>query len=60
MEEQDQHRRDGAQLNHHLEHLIKIRGDLQLDKLVQQNHMSGGGNGQPFGDALYDAEEHRL
>ena len=36
--------------------LAKFRADLQADKFIQQDHMSCGGNRQPFGDAFHNAE----
>ena len=60
VEKQQQHRKNSTQLDHHLEHLIKGCSHIQLDKLIQQNHMSCGGDGQPFGDALHNAEQNGL
>ena len=35
MEEQDDHRQDGTQLDHHIEHAAKFLGDVQFDKFIQ-------------------------
>ena len=60
MEKQHNDGQNSAQLNHHIEHLLELLGNLQIDKFVQQNQMARGGNGQPFGDALHNAEENGL
>ena len=60
MEEDDDHRQDGAQLDDHIEHTLELIADLQGDELVQQDQMPCGGDGQPLGDALYDAEQDGL
>ena len=60
VEEQQDHRGNGAQLNDHLKHLIKFRTYPQLNELIQQNHMSGGGYRQPLGNAFHNAKEDRL
>ena len=58
LEEQHNDRQDGPQLNDHLEHGVKFIADAELHELVQQNEVAGGGNGQPFGDALHDAKKN--
>ena len=60
VEENDDDRQNGAQLDDHIEHGLEFLGGLELDEFVQQDDVTGGGHGQPFGDALDDAEEHRL
>ena len=60
IEEQYQHRADGAQLDHHLEHFVKFGADLQFYKFIQQDQVASGGNGQPFGNALHNTEEDRF
>ena len=42
------------------ETLKKFIGSIELNELIQQNNMSGGGDRQPFGDALHNAEENGL
>ena len=58
MEKQHNDSQNGSQLNHHIEHTAKFVGHIQVDKFIQQNQVSGGGNGQPLGDALHNAEEN--
>ena len=55
--EQDHHRHDGAQLDHHPEHGKKGVAGIEPDQLLHQDHVAGGRNGQPFGDALDDAHQ---
>ena len=50
-------RQNRAELDDHLEHRFERVGHLQLDELIQQNHVPRGADGQPFGDALHDAEK---
>ena len=57
MEEQDDHRQDGAQLDHHVEHGLEGVGGLQLQKFIQQDDMARGGDRKPFRDALHNAKE---
>ena len=57
MEKQHDDGDDGAQLDHHIEHGLKCFGHIQGHEFIQQNQMARGRNGQPFGDALHDAEE---
>ena len=56
-EEQSAYRQDRSQLDHHVEHALEFLGHVQVYKFVQQNQVPRGGNGQPFGDALHNAEE---
>ena len=60
MEEQDDHRQNRSQLNHHVKHALEFLGHIQGDELVQKNQVAGGGNGQPFRHALHDAKENRF
>ena len=60
VEVQDEHGHDGAQLDDHEEQGQKLVGHLQLHELVHEDHMAGRGDGQPFGDALHDADEEGL
>ena len=60
MEVQDEHGHDGAQLDDHQEQLQELRRHVQLHELVHENHVARGRDGQPFGDALHDADEERL
>ena len=57
---QQHHGQNGAQLDDHPEHTHKRLAQLELNNLLQQDHVAGAGDGQPFGNALYDAHEHRL
>ena len=60
MEVQDEHGHDGTQLDDHQEQLQELRRHVQLHELVHENHVARGRDGQPFGDALHDADEERL
>ena len=57
MKEQQDHGKDRAQLDYDLKHVVEFLGNLQVDEFIQKDHVSGGRNGQPFRDALNDAEE---
>ena len=51
-------RQNGAQLDHHPEHLHEIIAELEVQHLFRQNHVTGAGNGQPLGNALNDAVDN--
>ena len=55
--EQDNNREYRTELNNHLEHAVKRFRHVQFDELVEQDHMSGTADRQPFSDALYNAEQ---
>ena len=55
--EHDDDGEDGAQLNDDVEHLFEGVARVEGQKLVEEDEVSRAGNGQPFGDALHDAEE---
>ena len=57
---QHHHGQNGTQLDDYPEHTHKCIAQLELNDLLQQDHVAGAGDGQPFGDALHDAHEHRL
>ena len=52
--------KDGAELHHNEEHVPKRLGDVELDELVDQDHMAGRGDGQPLGHAFYQPDEGRF
>lgn len=54
--EEDDHRENGAQLNDDVEHFLEGVALAEGQVFVQQDKMPGAGYGQPFGDALNDAE----
>ena len=58
MKEQNQHRHDGTQLNDHKEGAVELRRHVQGNECLQKHHMAGRRDGQPFGDALDDAEQY--
>ena len=60
VKEQDDHRQNRSQLNHHVKHALEFLGHIQGDELVQKNQVAGGGNGQPLRHALHDAKENRF
>ena len=60
VEEQHAHRKDGAQLDHHEEHVHEFLADVQLNELVHQDHVARARDGQPLGDALDQAEKCRF
>ena len=53
------HRKDGAELNDYIEHFLKSIRCGHMDEFIGQDQMAGAGNGQPFGDALDDAQQRR-
>ena len=57
---QHHHCQDRSKLNDHEEHFLEgVRG-IQAQKLIHQQHMSGAADGQPFCDALHNAENQNL
>ena len=55
--EQHHHRKDGTQLDDHAEHGHELFAGVEMDELFHQDHMAGGRDGQPLGDALHDAHQ---
>ena len=49
-----------AQLDHHHEHLAEALADVEVYDLIHQYHVAGAADGQPFGDALDDAQDNIL
>ena len=45
-----------AELYHDPEHLHERVADVEPQKLIRENHVSGARDRQPFGDALYNAD----
>ena len=60
VEEQDADGQNGAKLNHDQEHIPERLAHVHLDELIHQDHVTGRGNRQPFGDALDQAHEGRF
>ena len=60
VEEEHAHRQDRAKLDHDQEHVPEVARDVKRHELVEQQHVAGRGDGQPFGDALHEAKERRL
>lgn len=57
MEVQREHGQDGADLDDHQKQRKKLRGNLELHEIIDENHMARRRDGQPFGDALDDADQ---
>ena len=55
--EQDHHREDGTQLDDHAEHGHELFTCIELDELLHKDHVTGGRDGQPLGDALHNAHQ---
>ena len=47
---------DRAELNDDEEHFFELGAHVELKDLVQKEHVSRAGNGEPFGDAFDDTE----
>ncbi len=60
MKIKEDHRHDGSQLDDHEEHFDKSGRGVQFDELIDQNHMAGAANGQPFGNSLHDSQDDCL
>ena len=60
VEEQHEHRHDGAQLDDHEKRAVELGRHVQRDERLEQHHMARRRDRQPFGDALDDAEEDCL
>ena len=58
--EQHHHRHDGTQLDDHPEHGHELFTCIEFDDLLQQDHMTGGRDGEPFGNALHNAHQDRF
>ena len=58
--EQDHHRQDRAQLDHHEEHILECVAHVQGQKFVHQQHVARAADGQPFRHALHDAQKNDL
>ena len=52
--EHDDHRQDGAQLDHHLEG--GGLGAFETEQVADDDHVAGGGNGQKLGQAFHYAQ----
>ena len=51
---------NGTQLDHHQEHLLELRCYIQVQKFVHQDHVAGGADRQPLGNALYNTQHNGL
>ena len=58
--EQHHHRHDGTQLDDHPEHGHELFTCIEFDDLLQQDHMTGGRDREPFGNALHNAHQDRF
>ena len=58
--EQHHHGQNGTQLDDHPEHGHELFTGIELDDLFHQNHVTGGGDGQPLGNALHDTHQDRF
>ena len=58
--EQHHHGQNGTQLDDHPEHGHEFFTGIELDDLFHQNHVTGGGDGQPLGNALHDTHQDRF
>ena len=58
--EQQHHRQDRPQLDHHKKHIFKRAAGVQRQELVHQQHMAGAADRQPFGNSLHNAKKHRF
>ena len=55
--EQHHHSQNGTQLDDHAEHGHKLLAGVELDHLLHQDHVTGGRDGQPLGNALHNAHQ---
>ena len=53
--EQHHNGQNGTQLDDYPEHGHELFAGVELDDLLQQDHMTRGRDGQPLGNALHDA-----
>ena len=60
MKKQHADSKDCTQLNNHQKHVEKCLAHVELDKLIDQDHMTGRRDGQPFRDALDQTQEGRF
>jgi hypothetical protein len=56
--EYDDHREDRAELDDDVEHFQKGVRRLHPQEFPREDQVPGAGDGQPFGDALEDAQQH--
>ncbi len=60
VEEQHTDRQNGAQLDNHEKHVQKRVRHVELNKLINQNHVAGRRDGQPLRNALDQTKERRF
>ena len=58
--EQHHHRQNGPELDDHVEHFLEGVRHAQRDKLIRQNEVPRAGDGQPFRNALHNAQNGRF
>ena len=58
--EQHHHGQNGTQLDDHPEHGHEFFTGIELDDLLHKDHVTGGGDGQPLGNALHDTHQDRF
>ena len=51
---------NGTELDDHEERVVERARHVELDELIEQHHVARRGYGQPFGNALDDAEQDGL
>ena len=56
--EKDRHGKYCAKLNDNEEHLLEALGDIKLQELIEEYHMTRGADGKPFGDPLNYSDYH--
>ena len=56
-EVQHDDRHDGAELNDHLEHFLEFLRDIELEKFVYEDHVTGTADRQPFRDTFHDTKD---
>ena len=58
--EQDDHRKDCAELNHNKEHFLERIVCVELQELIHKQHVPGAADRQPFGNPFHNPEENHF
>ena len=58
--EQDDHRKDCAELNHNKEHFLERIVCVELQELIHKQHVPGAADRQPLGNPFHNPEENHF
>ena len=55
---QNHNSKNGTQLNHNQEKILKILGYVQINKFIYKDHVPGTADGQPLCDPFNNPKDH--